>query len=64
MKEALKAKEAYEIVLRFLEERYARLPSDALGALLGEMQLADDGSPFDQAIIGEWNSAVEAVVPK
>jgi hypothetical protein len=56
----MREKEAYEMMFRFLEERYMRLPSDALGGLLGEMQLNDDGLPFDPAIVKEWESAVDA----
>jgi hypothetical protein len=55
----MKEQEAYQIMFRFLEARYFRLPSDALGQLLGEMQLSDDGLPFDQAIVRDWNAAVE-----
>ena len=65
----MKEQEAYQMMFRFLEARYFRLPSDALGNLLGEMQLTEDGLPFDQAIVKfdqaivkEWNSAVEAVI--
>ena len=57
----MKELEAYKMMFRFLEERYRRLPSEALGALLGEMQLASDGKPFDPAIIQEWEQAVSHV---
>ncbi len=57
MKEML----AYETMFRFLEERYVRLRSDALGALLGELTLAADGRPFVGAIAAEWNKAVDSV---
>ena len=52
---------AYQTMFRFLEERYSRFPSDQLGALLGELQLAADGKPFDSAVIAEWDRAVESV---
>jgi len=52
---------AYQTMFRFLEDRYFRMPSDALGNLLGELQLAADGKPFDSAIIAEWDKAVESV---
>ena len=61
VEETVKEREAFQIMFRFLEERYSRLPSDALGGLLGEMQLGDDGLPFDQAIVEEWNKAVGQV---
>ena len=57
MKEQL----AYQMMFRFLEERYFRLPSDALGQLLGEMQISDDGLPFDQAVVKDWNTAVDQI---
>lgn len=57
----MKELEAYQKMFRFLEDRYKRLPSDDLGGLLGEMQLATDGLPFDPAIEEEWDSAVDAV---
>ena len=56
----MKERQAYEAMFRFLDDRYKRLPSDALGGLLGEMQLDTDGLPFDPAIEEEWDSAVEA----
>lgn len=57
MKEPL----AYQAMFRFLDERYHRLPSDELGALPGELQLASDGEPFDPAAAEDWNRAVAAV---
>jgi hypothetical protein len=51
---------AYKIMFRFLENRYFRLHSDDIGALLGEMNLQQDGKPMDLAIIRDWEQAVEA----
>jgi hypothetical protein len=45
-------------MFQFLEERYRRLPSDALGSLLGDLQLDEDGKPFDPAMAEEWDRAV------
>jgi hypothetical protein len=56
----MKERAAYQTMFRFLEDRYRRLPSDVLGGLLGEMQLAEDGEPFDPAIRKEWDDAVAA----
>ena len=56
----MKERQAYSAMFRFLHDRYQRLPSDALGGLLGEMQLDSDGLPFDPAIEEEWDQAVEA----
>ena len=48
-------------MFRFLEDRFSRLPSDELGALLGELALRDDGKPGDLAIIEDWEKAVKAI---
>lgn len=52
---------AFKIMFRFLEDRYFRLPSDDLGALLGELTLLADGNPTDQAIVRDWEQAVASV---
>ena len=57
MKEIL----AYKTMVQFLEERYRLLPTDALGGLLGDLQLLDDGEPADPAMKQEWEKAVAAV---
>jgi hypothetical protein len=57
----MKEPAAYQPMFRFLPERYPKLPSDALGNLLGELQLAPDGRPFDSAVIAEWDKAVGSV---
>lgn len=57
----MKELHAYKIMFRFLEERYFRLPSDDLGALLGELMLETDGKPRDLAVVKEWEQAVAEV---
>ena len=52
---------AYKIMFRFLDDRYSRHPSDDLGALLGELDLRDDGNPGDLAIVEDWERAVAGV---
>jgi hypothetical protein len=47
-------------MFRFLEERYLRLRSDDIAALLGELTLLEDGKPSDPAIIRDWERAVES----
>ena len=54
----MKELSAYQVMFQFLEDRYRRLPSDELGNLLGEMQLAQDGQPFDPAVGEDWDKAV------
>ena len=56
----MKERLAYKTMLQFLEERYRLLPSDALGSLLGDLQLLADGEPADPAMTEEWDQAVEA----
>ena len=51
---------AYNTMVQFLEARYDRLPSDALGTLLGELTLQADGKPADPAVDADWDRAVES----
>jgi len=57
MKESL----AYQTMFEFLEQRYQKLPSDALGGLLGDLRLLEDGEPADPAMAAEWDRAVASV---
>jgi len=57
----MKELDAYKMMFRFLDQRYKQLPSDQLGGLLGEMQLATDGEPFDPAIAEEWDRIVTEI---
>ena len=59
---AMTPEHAYAAMLAFLDARYQRLPSNALGQLLGELQLDKDGRPFDLAVIGEWRQAVDSAL--
>ena len=52
-------KQAYAAMFQFLEQLYLRTKSDALGNLLGDMSLLEDGSPADPAIVNDWRQAVE-----
>ncbi len=45
-------------MVQFLEDRYQRLPSDALGGLLGELNLLPDGTPADPAVNADWDRAL------
>jgi Ser/Thr protein kinase RdoA (MazF antagonist) len=56
----MKKRDAYNAMLRFLEDRYRQLPSEGLGELLGDLHLAADGEPYDPAITEDWNAAVVA----
>ncbi len=52
---------AYKAMVHFLENRYHRMPSDALGGLLGELNLDlwTDGDPADPAVVPEWERALD-----
>jgi hypothetical protein len=52
---------AYKTMFQFLEQRYRLLPSDALGSLLGDLHLLEDGEPADPAMAQEWDEAVEFI---
>lgn len=52
---------AYKAMVHFLDERHRRLPSEALGGLLGELSLQvwADGTPADPGVTAEWERAVD-----
>lgn len=54
----LTSSEAYLAMFKFLEGYYERTSADGVGALLGDLQLTEDGKPFDSAVIGDWQIAV------
>lgn len=55
-------KEAYDAMVRFLDQVYERTKSDELGGLLGSMTPLEDGDPADPALKNDWNEAVKAVL--
>ena len=52
---------AYKAMVKFLEDRYEQMPSDALGGLLGELNLLPDGTPADPAVSADWDRALGKV---
>ena len=48
---------AYLAMLAFLEAHYNRVQSDAIGSLLGDMSLLEDGGTADPAVWQEWLNA-------
>ena len=50
--------QAYSAMFSFLDDYYSRNKSADLGQLLGELQLADDGKPFDPVVANERKLAV------
>ena len=55
----MKNVQAYRAMVHFLEDRYGRVPSDALGGLLGELALQQDGLPADPAVVADWKRALD-----
>lgn len=55
-------KEGYLAMISFLEKYYERTASDDIGALLGDLQLDEDGSPFDPAVLEDWNGSIVKVL--
>ena len=55
----LSSKQAYMAMFNFLEKYYELTRSDDIGALLGGMQILEDGSPMDQALVRDWDEAVK-----
>jgi hypothetical protein len=58
----LTPRQAYLCMFEFLRRHYERGPTDAIGGLLGDLSLLQDGLPADQALAGDWAEAVAAVL--
>jgi hypothetical protein len=52
--EKLTPTEAFQVMLLFLETYYEQTQSDDIGALLGSLQLLEDGKPADPAMWQVW----------
>ncbi len=50
--------QALKAMQLFLEGYFERTKSDDIGSLLGDLQLADDGTTFDPAVWDEWLDCV------
>jgi hypothetical protein len=61
-KPVLSERQAYRVMLRYLEMQYDRTRSDDLGVLLGSASLLEDGLPADPAMAADWRACVDAVV--
>ena len=53
--------QAFKAMILFLEHHFNRTQSDDIAALLGDLQLLDDGLTADPAAWQEWMQCVEAV---
>jgi len=60
--DTLTIRQAYEAMLLFLEGLYERTKSDDLGALLGDLQILDDGGTADPAAWQDWLNSVQTVL--
>lgn len=58
----LTIKQAFEVMVLFLEEFYNRTQSDDVGGLLGDLILLEDGSTADPAAWYDWVECVEKVL--
>ncbi len=61
-KKILAERDAYRVMLKFLERHYERTASDDVAVLLGSASLLDDGSPADPALAEEWHDCVAEVL--
>lgn len=59
--ETLTDKQAFEAMANFLERIYERTGSDDLGALLGDLQMLEDGTTADPAAWQDWLNSVREV---
>jgi hypothetical protein len=60
--ETLTIRQAYEAMALFLEGVYQRTNSDDLGALLGDLQILEDGGTADPAAWQDWSNSVRTVL--
>ncbi len=55
----LTEKQAFLAMVSFLEDYYEQTKSDEIGALLGSLQLLDDGITADLAMWDDWLKIVQ-----
>lgn len=61
--EKLTEKQAFAVMVYFLDQYYQQTQADDIGALLGSLQLLNDGMPADAAMWDDWLVAMEKVLP-
>ena len=54
--------EAFQSMILFLETYYEQTQADDIGALLGSLQLLEDGKPADPALWQDWLKSSESVI--
>lgn len=57
-------RQAFDAMVRFLEVYYQETNSDDVGALLGDLQILEDGKTADPAAWEEWLKCLRAVENK
>jgi hypothetical protein len=57
----LTERESYQAMIYFLEKYYELTNSSDVGALLGSMQLLEDGASADPALWSDWLGAIQRV---
>lgn len=60
--EKLTTTEAFQAMLLFLETYYEQTQADDIGALLGSLQLLEDGKPADPALWQDWLKSSQSVI--
>jgi hypothetical protein len=58
----LTQQEAFQTMIAFLEAYYEQTQADDIGALLGSLQLLEDGKPADPAMWQDWIEAYQSIV--
>jgi hypothetical protein len=58
----LTQQEAFQTMIAFLEAYYQQTQADDIGALLGSLQLLEDGKPTDPAMWQDWIEAYQSVM--
>jgi hypothetical protein len=54
--------EVFQAMILFLETYYEQTQADDIGALLGSLQLLEDGKPADPALWQDWLKSSESVI--
>lgn len=60
--EKLTPAEAFQAMILFLEKYYEQTQADDIGALLGSLQLLEDGQPADPALWQDWLASFESAM--
>jgi len=60
----LTVQEGFAAMRQFLEDYYEQTHSDDIGALLGDLQILEDGMTADPAVWDDWLACVNQVEMK